>query len=134
MKPSGNPQRVRICRPAFQDMHHLVMPRLTARAQLRRHAIKLRFWRQTESRVADLNCFRIPDETLFVLELEDGFGLANGFRIIFCEVPNPEPDGTICVLAVIRADDPLTTTTLEILRGRGRIARERLPADSHPEL
>jgi hypothetical protein len=115
-------------------MHYLVMPRLVARVQLRRHAIKLRFWRQTDSRVADLNCFRIPGETLFVLGLEDGFGLADGFQIIFCEVPNPEPDGTICILAVIRADDPLTATTLEILRGRERIARERLAVNSHPEL
>lgn len=40
--PSGS-RRVRICRPAFQDMHHLVVPRLAARAQLRRHAMKLRF-------------------------------------------------------------------------------------------
>jgi hypothetical protein len=107
-------------------MHHLVMPRLVARAQFRRHAIKLRFWQHADSRVADLNCFRIPGETLFILELADGFGLADGFRIIFCEVPNPGPNGTICVLAVIRSDDPLTATTLEILRGRERIARERL--------
>jgi hypothetical protein len=84
--------------------------------------------------VADLSCFRIPGETLFVLELADGYGLADGFQIVFCEVPNPEPDGTICVLAVIRADELLTATTLEILRGRERIARERLSVDSHPEL
>ncbi len=123
-------RRVRISRPAFQDMHHLVMPRLAARAQLRRHALKLRF-RQTGSPAADLNCFRIPGETLFALELEDGFGLADGFRIIFCEVSNPEPDGTICVLAVIRADEPLTVATLKVLRGRERIARERLSAGAH---
>jgi hypothetical protein len=114
-------------------MHHLVMPRLVARAQLRRHAIKLGFWEHDDFRVADLDCSRIPDETLFVLELADGFGLADGFRIIFCEVPNPEPDGTICVLAVIRANDPLTATSLEIVRGRERIARERLSIGSHSE-
>jgi len=109
-------------------MHHLVMPRLAARAQLRRHALKLRFWRPADSQVADLDCFRIPGETLFVLELADGFGLADGFRIMFCEVPNPEPDGTIYVLAVLRSDEPLTATTLAILRGRERIARERFVA------
>jgi hypothetical protein len=107
-------------------MHHLVLPRLVARAQLRRHALKLRFWKQADSRVADLSCFRIPDEALFVLELADGFGLADGFRIVFCEGPNPEPDGTICILAVMRSDEPLTSATLDILRGRERIARERL--------
>ena len=119
-------RRVRICRPAFQDMHHLVMPRLAARFQLRRHAMKLRFWQRADSLVGDLNCFRIPDETLFVLDLTDGFGLADGFRIVFCEGPNPEPDGTICVLAVIRSDESFTVTITEFLRGRERIARERL--------
>ena len=74
----------------------------------------------------DLNCFRIPDETLFVLDLSDGLGMADGFRIVFCEGPNPEPDGAICVLAVMRSDESLTATTTEILRGRERIARERL--------
>lgn len=112
----------------------MVMPRLAARAQLRRQAIKLRFWQQTDTRVADLDCIRVTGETLFVLQLADGYGLADGFRIVFCEVPNPEPDGTIYVLAVMRADEPLTATTLEILRGRERIARQRLSVDPYPEL
>ena len=107
-------------------MHHLVVPRLAARAQLRRHATKLRFWQHADSQVADLICFRIPGQALFVLELADGFGLAGGFRIVFCEGPNPDPAGTICVLAVLRSDEPLTDTIIEILRGRERIARERL--------
>lgn len=68
---------------------------------------------------------------MFALELEDGFGLADGFRVIFCEAPNPEGDGTICIVAVLRADEPLTRTTLQILRGRERIARERLFSDSY---
>jgi hypothetical protein len=115
-------------------MHHLVLPRLSARADLRRQAIKLRFWQQNDTRVADLNWIRMPGETLFILELADGYGLADGFRIVFCEVPNPEPDGTICVLAVMRADEPMTTTAHEVLRGRERIARERLSAVPYPEL
>jgi hypothetical protein len=107
-------------------MHHLVMPRLVARAQLRRHAIKLRFWQHADTQVTDLKCSQIPGERLFALELEDGFGLADGFRIVFCEVPNPKPEGTICVLAVLRSNEALTAATLEILRGREQIARERL--------
>ena len=107
-------------------MHHLVMPRLAARAQFRRHVIKLRFWRTSETRAGDLEGFRILNDGLFVAELSDGYGLSDGFRIVFCEVPNPSPDGTICVLAVMRADEPLTSTTLKILQGRERIARERL--------
>ncbi len=67
--------------------------------------MKLRFWQPADSLAGDLHCFRIPDETLFVLDLTDG---------------------TICVLAVIRSDESLTATTTEILRGRERIARERL--------
>jgi hypothetical protein len=126
MEKAVAPRRVRICRPAFQDMHHLVMPRLTARAQLRRHALKLRFWRKGDPQVADLDCFRIPHEGMFAIELADDFGLANGFRVIFCEIPMPEPDGTICVLSIMRADEPLTDAALVILLGRERIARERL--------
>lgn len=126
-------RRIRICRPAFQDLHHLVMPRLAGRAQLRRQAIKLQFWQRTDTMVADLGCRRIAGETLYALDLADGYGLADGFQIIFCEVPNSGPDGTICVLAVMRADERLTATTLEILRGRERIARERLSVHSYPE-
>lgn len=120
------PRQVRICRPAFQDMHHLVMPRLTARAQLRRHALKLRFWQEGDGHVADLDYFQIPNERLFAVELAEDFGLADGFLIVFCEVQTPEPDGTICVLSVMRVDEPFTAAALAILRGRERVARERL--------
>jgi hypothetical protein len=102
---------------------------MSARAQLRRHAIKLRFWHENATQVADLLCSRIPNETLFIVDLEEGYGLAGGYRIVFCDVPNPESSGTICVLAVLRADEPLTATSLEILRGRQRIANERLSTD-----
>jgi hypothetical protein len=54
-------RHVRICRPAFQDMHHLVMPRLAGRAQIRRHAMKLRFWTRGDVFVGDLDCFQIPN-------------------------------------------------------------------------
>lgn len=83
--------------------------------------------------MADLDCNRITGETLFVLELAEGYGLGDGFRIVFCVVPSPEPDGTICVLAVLGADEPLTATTLEVLRGRERIARERLSVEPYTE-
>lgn len=118
-------RRVRICRPAFQDMH-LLMPRLAARAQLRRHAMKLRYWSKGDIRVLDLDCFQIPNEALFFAQVEDGFGLAEGFRIVFCEEPTPEPNGTICVLSVMRLDEPLSAPSLEILRGRELVAAERL--------
>ena len=126
------PRRVRICRPAFQDMHHLVLSRLVARAQLRRHAMKLGFWTRGDACVADLDCFQIPNEELFVVTVTDGFGLADGFHVVFCEEPIPEPGGTICVLSVMRADEALAGTALEILRCREVIARQRLRGWSMP--
>ena len=118
-------RRVRICRPAFQDMH-LLMPRLAARAQLRRHVMKLGFWLRGDAIVADLECFQIPNEELFVVQVTDGFGMAEGFQVVFCEVSMPEPLGTICVLSVMRVGEPFSDATLNILRGREIIARERL--------
>jgi len=56
----------------------------------------------------------------------DGFGLADGFRVIFCEEPQGEPEGKICVLSVMRADEAFSPATLEILRAREVVARERL--------
>lgn len=120
------PRRVRICRPAFQDMHHLVMPRLVARAQLRRHAMKLRFWSRGDVCVADLECFHLGNEELFAVRIADGFGLADGFHVVFCEIPIPDPSGTLCVLSVMRDDEPFSPVTLDILRGRAVIAQVRL--------
>ena len=88
--------------------------------------MKLRFWQEGDTCVGDLECFQIPNEGLFAVTLADGFGLADGFRVVFCEEPIPEPDGTICVLSVMRLDEPFTAAALEILRGRELVARERL--------
>ena len=48
--------------------------------------------------------------------------------------PNPEPDGTICVVAVMRADEPRTASTPEVLRECERIAREPTWLIAHSEL
>lgn len=118
--------RVRICRPAFQDLRYLVMPRLAARAQFRRHAMKLRFWKRGDPRVADLECVQIPDSGLFVAKLADGFGLAEGFNLVFREESNLHFGGTLCVLCVMKTDEPISAAMLDILRGREVVARERL--------
>lgn len=120
------PRRVRICRPAFQDMHYLVMPRMSARAQLRRYLMNLQFWRRGSTHIGDLECYQIEQEELFVVRVADGFGLADGFHIVFCELPIPEPEGTLCILSTMRNDEPFTDATLNILRGRAVIAGERL--------
>jgi uncharacterized protein (DUF2236 family) len=44
---------VRISRVAFQDMHHLVLRRLSARAQIRRHAQKLAAWQPDKQSACD---------------------------------------------------------------------------------
>jgi hypothetical protein len=88
--------------------------------------LKLKFWRKGDTRVFDLDCYPGPYEGLFTIEVADNFGLADGFHVVFCEVPTPEPDGTICVLSVMRADEPITAAALAILRGRELVARERL--------
>ena len=119
-------RRVRICRPAFQDVRHIVMPRLAARAQFRRHALKLAAWSPGVTLVADLECRKIPNEAMFEAFVTDGFGLADGYRIVFCEEPDGEPDAKICVLSVMRSDEELSPATFEILRAREAVVRERL--------
>ena len=114
------------------------MPRMAGRAQLRRHAMKLRYWRAGELFACDLSCVAVPGEQFYELRVDEGFGLTDGFRIVFCDGPNPVPDGTICVLAVLRGNEPLTPTMLAILRGREQVARERsvggtAPANARPE-
>lgn len=129
----GPGRRVRICRPAFQDVRHVVMPRLSARAQFRRHALKLAFWSPGMTSVADLECRSIPNESMFEAIVTDGFGLAEGFRIIFCEEPDGEPEGKICVLSVMSMDEQFSPATREILRAREVIVRERLNGLSQTE-
>jgi hypothetical protein len=63
---------------------------------------------------------------MFEALVTDGFGLAEGFRIIFCEEPDREPCGKICILAVLRTEEAFSPATLEILRAREVVARERL--------
>lgn len=120
------PRRVRIARPAFQDMHYLVAPRLTARAQIRRHAMKLGYWSSGDSHAGDVDCVRIPNTNLYSLMVSDGFGLAEGFRVVFCEESCPEPEGTICILSVMRDEEEFSPAAIEILCAREVVARERL--------
>jgi hypothetical protein len=115
--------RIRIVRPAFQDLH-LVAPRLSARAQIRRHAMKLRSWQHGDISVGDVDCDSI-DSDLFALTVLDDYGLTDGLRIVFCEEPNPEPQGTIWVLCLMTQGEPLTSIAMEIIRGRQAIVQER---------
>ncbi len=116
-------RRVRIGRPAFQDLH-LLLPRLLGRAQLRRQAMKLRWWQRGDRSAGDVDCCSIDSEFFELLVLDD-YGLTDGLRIAFCEEPTPEPDGTIWVLSVMRQGEPLSSAAMDIIRGRRAIVRER---------
>jgi hypothetical protein len=84
-------------------------------------------WRRGDGTVADLECLDLgSEEGLYAVRLCDGFGLADGFLIVFCEVEDQASAGRICVLSVMRSDEPLTPASLEILRCRRVIAEERL--------
>jgi len=90
--------------------------------------MKLRFWRQGDSVVADLD-FQELQGDFYVATVAEGYGFAEGFRIVFCEEANPEPDGTVWVLSVIRTDECFSAATIEIFRARRAIARERSAID-----
>jgi hypothetical protein len=120
-------RRVRICRPAFQDMQ-LLLARQAGRACLRRNAMKLRFWKREDQSLADLDLQKL-DEEFFVATLEEGYGFAEGFNIVFCEETNPEPDGTVWILSVMRTDERFSASAMEILRARCAIMRERAGID-----
>jgi len=74
--------------------------------------------------VADLEYGPVADG-LFVVTVTDGYGLADSFQFVFCEEPNPGPMGTVWVLSVMEASELLSASTVDILRGRQTIARER---------
>lgn len=93
--------------------------------------MKLGFWRREDSWVADLSCRRIPDEDLYMVTVTDGFGLAEGYEVVFCEEPKPEPDGLLWILSVMRRDEILSVAAIEILRARRAVVRERSSADFH---
>ena len=70
---------VRISRVAFQDMHHLVLRRLSARAQIRRHAQKLAAWQPAEQSVCDLAIEGIEHTGLYAAIVTDDLGCGPGY-------------------------------------------------------
>ena len=117
---------VRISRVAFQDMHHLVLRRLSARAQLRRHAQKLAAWQPNKRSVCDLEIEGIEDTGLYAAIVTDDLGCGPGYRIVFCDQPSAPTNDTLCIIAILRLDEQLTNPMKIILQGRATIARHRL--------
>lgn len=121
------PQRsVRISRVAFQDMHHLVLRRLSARAQIRRHAQKLTAWQPDARSVCDLEIEDIEATGLYAAIVTDDLGCGPGYRIVFCDHPAAPANDTLCIIALLRLDEQVTSSMKIILQGRATIARHRL--------
>ena len=120
------PRSVRISRVAFQDMHHVVLRRLSARAHIRRHAQKLAAWQPNEQSVCDLAIEGIEDTGLYAAIVTDDLGCGPGYRIVFCDHPAAPANNTLCIIAILRLDEQLTNPMKIILHGRATIARHRL--------
>lgn len=120
------PRSVRISRVAFQDMHHVVLRRLSARAHIRRHAQKLAAWQPNEQSVCDLAIEGIEDTGLYAAIVTDDLGCGPGYRIVFCDHQAAPANNTLCIIAILRLDEQLTNPMKIILHGRATIARHRL--------
>ena len=115
-------RKVRVCRPAFQDSQ-LLLTRYYARSELVRQALKLRWWDPEKPHVLDLAWSTIPETDLSELVVDDGFGLADGLRVIFFV---PSTSDTIWVLGVRKAAEEFTEHMKAIYVGRSKIVLERM--------
>ena len=100
----------------------MLMPWLAGRAALRRHAIKLRWWKPDEPLVFDLLWRPFPGLPVHELLVDEGYGEVGGFRIVFAPI---EPEATIWVLSILRNDEPWTLSMQLILAARRNVALER---------
>ena len=115
-------QDVRIALSAFRDAQ-IVLPRLSGRACLRRHAFKLQWWREGDDRALDLPVEPLGSTPFFGLVVDNGYGIASGYRIVF---GRSEPEGTVWVLSIMQTDEPFSDNLFEILHMRMNVVRERM--------
>ena len=115
-------QDVRICLSAFRDAH-VILPRLSGRARLRRQVLKLQWWNVGDSQVFDLEVHRIGETSFWELVVEEGYGIATGYRVIFGKA---EPYGTLWILSVMTFDEPMTAVLIEIFQMRLNVVLERM--------
>jgi hypothetical protein len=131
--------RVRIFRPAFDQVRKL-FPRVRDRIEIRRHALKLRFWPgepNTDERgqVIDLNWSWIkalPGLKIGELRIDDVIDGHDNLRVIFF-VGNPEvrePLPMIWVLNVFQKKrDDFTAAQIKIFKGQRQLVIERFYKD-----
>ncbi|QDT02956.1 hypothetical protein K227x_13350 [Rubripirellula lacrimiformis] len=115
-------QEVRICLSAFRDAH-VILPRLSGRARLRRQALKLQWWESSDGQVLDVEVRRIGETAFWELLVDEGYAVAAGYRVIFTQA---EPTQAIWILSVMTLNEPLTDFLIEILQMRLNVVLERM--------
>ncbi len=124
---------VRVGRWAFREAHKW-LPRTRDRAELRRHALKLRFWpggASTESggQVLDLDWSWIealPGDRIGELRIHDTIGNRDNLRVIFFIPPFATDPPTVWILSVFQKKrDDFTSAQISNFDLRRRIILER---------
>lgn len=116
--------RLRICRPAFQDLQRL-LPRYHVRSELNRQLHKLRWWSPAEPLVIDLQWNRIEQPGLAELLIQLDDGVFGTLRVLFFE-HSPDPSvPTLWILGAMRADEAYSSLQHAIYSGRSTIVQER---------
>ncbi len=124
LQPPVIPPRheVRICLSAFRDAH-VILPRLTGRARLRRQALKLQWWDSGDGQIFDVEVRQLATTAFWELVVNEGYAVAAGYRVIFTQT---EPSQAIWILSVMTLDEPLTDFLIEILQMRLNVVLERM--------
>ena len=124
---------VRATRHAFQDAHHW-LPRKRDRAELRRQALKLRYWPEKhpsdDSGVLldmDWSWIRsLPSRRIGELRIGDTIGGRDNLRVIFFHPKIVEPVPHLWVIAVMQKNrDDFTKHNLATFRVRRELVLER---------
>jgi hypothetical protein len=124
---------VRILRAAFHDAHHW-LPRSRDRAELRRQALKLRFWPENHpedeaGRLLDLNwewIKALKGLRIGELQIDDTIGDCDNLRVIFFVPKQREPYPAVWILSVFQKKRmEFTKAQLKNFAGRRTIVLER---------
>ncbi len=115
-------QHVRSCLSAFRDAH-LILPRLSGRARLRRQALKLQWWESGDGHVFDVEVRRIGETAFWELVVNEGYAVTAGYHVIFTQ---PEPTHAIWILSVMTLNEPVTDFLIESLQMRLNVVLERM--------
>jgi hypothetical protein len=88
-----------------------------------RQALKLQWWNVGESQVFDLDVHRIGETSFWGVVVEEGYGVATGYRVIFGKA---EPYDTLWILSIMTFDELITAILIEIFQMRLNVVLERM--------